>query len=279
MREKFSLKVLFIMILISVLVVSTFIVLSQNRQLKHKISKIENRNNEWTLLNIDSEKKIKSLEDIILEDKLIINEQENKIITQKQSIENLSIKTRIAECGKPLRSTLVMTPKECEKYVGDISMRIIEILERGEYSSLAEFIHPRSGLRFSPYTYIDLDMDLVLSSSEYETAIEADSSFLWGYEEGTGKDIVLSISEYIKSYLYPVKYYEKAEIAYSEPVHGSMYNGNHYSLYFNPAVVEFFYQDLNSEIAGVDYKSLKLIFEEYENEWYLINVASNYWTP
>ncbi len=87
---------------------------------------------------------------------------------------------------------------------------------------------------------------------------------------------MLSISEYFKSYLYPVDYYDESDVAYINPVNESIYNGNHYNLFFDPAVVEFFYQDLNSEYHGADFKSLKLIFEEYENEWYLINIVSNY---
>ncbi len=82
-----------------------------------------------------------------------------------------------------------MTPKECEEYVGEISMRVIEILDSGDYSTLTEFIHPRSGLRFSPYTHIDLEMDLVLTGNEFEAAIETDQSFLWGYQEASGKKL------------------------------------------------------------------------------------------
>jgi len=39
-----------------------------------------------------------------------------------------------------------------------------------------------------------------------------------------------------------------------------------------------YFPSFNPDYAGMDWKSLRLVFEQYEGRWYLVGIINNQWT-
>ncbi|MGB4440375.1 MAG: hypothetical protein WBJ13_14380, partial [Sedimentibacter sp.] len=53
---------------------------------------------------------------------------------------------------------------------------------------------------------------------------------------------------------------------------------NQYEVYENAIVVEYYFPGFNPDFGGADWKSLRLVFEEYEGAWKLVGIIHNQWT-
>ena len=53
---------------------------------------------------------------------------------------------------------------------------------------------------------------------------------------------------------------------------------NQFEVYDNPIIVEYYFPGFNPEYEGMDWKSLRLVFEQYEDNWYLVGIIHNQWT-
>ena len=53
---------------------------------------------------------------------------------------------------------------------------------------------------------------------------------------------------------------------------------NQFEIYDNPIVVEYYFPGFNPEYEGMDWKSLRLVFEKYEDSWKLVGIIHNQWT-
>ena len=47
-------------------------------------------------------------------------------------------------------------------------------------------------MRFTPYTYVMVDTDVVLNRDKIADFFEDDTEYLWGYFDGTGDEILMS---------------------------------------------------------------------------------------
>ena len=53
---------------------------------------------------------------------------------------------------------------------------------------------------------------------------------------------------------------------------------NQFEIYDNAIVVEYYFPGFNPDYAGMDWESLRLVFEQYENDWKLVGIIHNQWT-
>lgn len=53
---------------------------------------------------------------------------------------------------------------------------------------------------------------------------------------------------------------------------------NQFEVYENPIIVEYHFPGFNPEYEGLDWESLRLVYEEYEEQWFLVGIIHNQWT-
>ena len=53
---------------------------------------------------------------------------------------------------------------------------------------------------------------------------------------------------------------------------------NQFKVYHNPIVVEYYFPGMNPDYGGLDWRSLRLVFEQFEGQWYLVGIINNEWT-
>jgi len=101
---------------------------------------------------------------------------------------------------------------------------------------------------------------------------------LWGYYDGKGDEISLNPSGYYNEFVYTDDFKNAEDIGYNKVLSGGNMAENQYEVYENAIVVEYYFPGFNPDFGGVDWKSLRLVFEEYEGAWKLVGVIYNQWT-
>lgn len=172
----------------------------------------------------------------------------------------------------------IIKPEIAEEVIKDTAEKVIKSLHEKDMKSLANLVHPNKGLRFTPYTYVSLENDLVFTKEEVENFLENEEEYLWGHYDGSGFEIKLTPALYYEKFIYSEDFINAEEIGYNRVLSSGNMLENQFEVYENPIVVEYYFPGFNPDYEGIDWKSLRLVFEEHEKTWFLVGIIHNQWT-
>ncbi|OEF97446.1 hypothetical protein [Desulfuribacillus alkaliarsenatis] len=172
----------------------------------------------------------------------------------------------------------IIKPEIAEQVIEETANNAIIALRNKDAETLADYVHPEAGVRFTPYTYVSLDDDVVLTKEEMKNFFESQQEYLWGLYDGKGNEIKLTPAEYYEEFIYTEDFIEAEEIGYNEVLSSGNMLENQFDVYDNPIVVEYYFSGFNPDFEGMDWRSLRLVFEEHEGTWLLVGIIHNQWT-
>ncbi|WP_201590620.1 hypothetical protein [Psychrobacter sp. Pi2-51] len=158
------------------------------------------------------------------------------------------------------------------------SLRIQHALANGDYASITNDIHPTRGVRFSMYAYIRPETDKVFSRGQYAQYLQQSKiRFTWGEKDGTGDLLITPLPDYLSNWVAASAFDQNAEISInsSKAMGNSINNLN--KIYQNSDFVEF-YSNGSEKYSGMDWRAMRLVFEEYQGKRYLVAVINDQWT-
>lgn len=158
---------------------------------------------------------------------------------------------------------------------------VMGILKDGDMNSLAAWAHPDKGIRFSPYAYVDKEKDLVFSRDELENLMEDGKVYEWRTYPGSGDLIKLTYADYHKKFVYDADFIKDANISLNE-VQGESTTSNNLNEVYpkdNHDFVEYYIDGIDPSLEGMDWRSLRLVFEKIENDHALVGIIHDQWTP
>lgn len=97
------------------------------------------------------------------------------------------------QVNKQLETNKNQTPEQ-------IAKEFVQLLKDKNMQTLAEYIHPTKGIRFTPYSYINLETDCVLPNDQIKNAFDDKTAYGWGHFDGSGEPINMTFEEYFKEY-------------------------------------------------------------------------------
>jgi hypothetical protein len=59
--------------------------------------------------------------------------------------------------------------------------------------------------------------------------------------------------------------------------HGNSLN-NSFEIYKDSIIVEYYFSGLDPQYEGMDWRSLRLVFEEKDDIWYIVGIIHDQWT-
>jgi len=172
----------------------------------------------------------------------------------------------------------IIKPELAEEIIKKTADTVIHAISIKDSETIADFVHPIKGVRFTPYTYVSLKSDVVFNKDKIKNFFKDESVYLWGYYDGTGDEIRLTPGDYYEKFIYSVDFINAKEIGYNEVLSNGNMLENQFEVYDNAIVAEYYFPGFNPEYAGMDWKSLRLVFEKYENDWKLVGIIHNQWT-
>jgi len=172
----------------------------------------------------------------------------------------------------------IIKPESAKKIIEETAKILINAISNKNFQTISEFVHPVKGVRFTPYTHVSADKDVVFEQEKMKIFLDDEALYQWGYYDGKGDEISLTPSQYYEKFIYTADFINAEDIGYNEILSSGNMTENQYEVYENSIVVEFYFSGFNSDYGGADWQSLRLVFEQYESKWKLVGVIHNQWT-
>ncbi|HEY0736149.1 MAG TPA: hypothetical protein VGD69_14640 [Herpetosiphonaceae bacterium] len=163
---------------------------------------------------------------------------------------------------------------EAEQIIAPTAKQAIEALKNRDMVRIAGMAHPEKGMAFSAYGRVD-DKSVVLKPEQLAGALADPTIRLWGSYDGTGDPIELTFAAYFERFVYSHDFAAAPEIGYNQAL-GDIYN---YADDFDPGsiFVEYHFPGFDPQYEGMDWQSLRLVFEQQDQTWYLVGILHNQW--
>ena len=137
---------------------------------------------------------------------------------------------------------------------------------------LAELVHPRKGVRFSTYAWVDRG-DKWLSKQQVRNLVRRDPSSVWFTVDEAGTRMRMTAREYLKKYVYEYDYLKATKVSYNTQHKRSNTIPNVLDFYPRAIIVEYYEPNRDQNERGWD--TLWLVFEKSGNDWYLVGVVKD----
>jgi len=172
----------------------------------------------------------------------------------------------------------IIKPEYAEKLIKETSDKVIRALKDKDAQAISDFVHPEKGVRFTPYTSVDLKQDLVFTAEEVKNFFNDKKKYMWGYYDGIGDEIILTPAEYYDVFVYSKDFANAEKIGYNEILSYGNAVENQFEAYPGAIIVEYYFSGFDPKYEGMDWQSLRLVFEEYKGDWKLSGIIHNQWT-
>ncbi|WP_051507429.1 hypothetical protein [Saccharibacillus sacchari] len=202
----------------------------------------------------------------------------------------------LAECSAvPVQAAAAMDSVTNERIVSSVSSNpsaalkkkitreanlALRALKDRDFETLADMAAP-SGIRFSPYAYVGVGADLVLTPQQIREAWENRKPYIWGLYDGSGEVIRLDFRGYYDRFLNNLPYTAPDGVGYNRIIGSGNTVSNLKEVYPDAQFVEFYVKGGRSgigNVGGMDWGSLRFVFEQKQGEWKLSGIISDQWT-
>ena len=153
-------------------------------------------------------------------------------------------------------------------------------LKERDLDELAGLVHPAKGVRFSPYTYVRVGPggDLVFSAAQIPGLLADPTVYHWGVFDGSGEPIDLTFAAYYERFIYDADFARPDAVGLDETVGQGNTINNIAEVYPEGVMVEYHFEGFDPQYAGLDWRSLRLVFEAHGGTWYLVGIVHDEWT-
>lgn len=168
-------------------------------------------------------------------------------------------------------------PSEIKTEVEARSQAAILTIKEKDMEKLSSFVHPDKGVLFSPYSHIEPEKHKVFTKDQLKGLLESEEVYLWGEYDGSGHPIELTFAQYYERFVYDHDFANAEKVAYNEiqPYGNTIVNIS--DIYPEGKFIEYYFPGTEPH-DGMDWASLRLVFQEYNGQWYLVCIAHGQWT-
>lgn len=170
-----------------------------------------------------------------------------------------------------------LTAAQAQQALGERAQAAVGALKARDWAKLSAMAHPDKGVRFSPYAHVD-QKDLVFTAEQLKTLYAEKRLYDWGTFDGSGEPIHLSFADYYQRFVYDVDFAAAPKVGYNEAFGKGNTIDNSREFYPQAVVVEYHFPGFDPKFEGMDWKSLRLVFEQKDCTWYLVGIIHAQWT-
>jgi uncharacterized protein YgiM (DUF1202 family) len=154
-----------------------------------------------------------------------------------------------------------------------------------DMEQVATLVHPVKGVTFSPYTFVrglqgaPGQADLVFSRDQLRDLWTDSTVYLWGQFAGSGEPIDMTFADYYQRFVYDADFAQPDAVGFGETIgQGSTIN-NIPSVFPESTTIEYHFEGFDPQYEGLDWRSLRLVWEVSDGDWYLVAIVHDEWTP
>lgn len=186
------------------------------------------------------------------------------------------IATAATADNQPNKTTVAKNHASKQQALIAQAKRIQSVLATGNYSAITQYIHPTKGVRFSMYALVS-DEDKVFSRQDYRQYLQQSKiRFTWGSKDGSGEEYIVPLPEYLKDWV-KARDFSRTSVSVNAFQRGGNSLNNLTEIYPKADFVEFYYKG-TKKYSQMDWRVLRLVFENYQGKPYLVGVVTDEWT-
>lgn len=155
--------------------------------------------------------------------------------------------------------------------------QVLNFLKENNYPELIKYFSSE-GVRFSPYGYIDTANTKRLTPEDFLESINKKWILTWGSYDGTGDLIKLSVPAYLKKFVYNADYVNAEAVGYDAVMKQGNSTNNIKELYPNHHFIDYHFSGFDQKNKGMDWTSLRLVFEKEDGQYFLVAIVHDQWT-
>ena len=155
---------------------------------------------------------------------------------------------------------------------------VLAALKEQDYPGLSRLVHPSRGITLTPYSTVDLRLDQTLSQEQVAGLAEDPTIYTWGLYPGSGAPIQCTPSAYFERYVFNADYTQAPQVGVDSVLISGNALENAADIYSQGRFVEYHFPGIDPALEGFDWCSLKLVFEVWNNNWYLVGIIHGEWT-
>lgn len=153
---------------------------------------------------------------------------------------------------------------------------LLQAIKLGNYGTFSDCIHPEKGVRFSMYAFVNRNEDKHFSKADFQKYFPTKTIFTWGSRDGTGEIYQATINNYFKKWIFK-KDFIQSKYSFNR-FQGSGNSLNNLKEIYPDADFTENYIAGSEKYSGMDWNSLRFVFEEFEGKYYLVAVINDEWT-
>lgn len=176
--------------------------------------------------------------------------------------------------------TVLPAPPAADLALQDRADRLILALKQADWTALSAYVHPRLGVRFSPYGYVHAgqDGDRVFTAAQVKAFPLDSKTYEWGTFDGSGQPIAMSTGEYYRRFIYDHDFAEAPQVEWDRRIGQGNTLFNLTEVYPGGRFVEYHFPGFEAKYQGMDWRSLRLVFQAEGGTWYLVGIVHDEWT-
>lgn len=151
-------------------------------------------------------------------------------------------------------------------------------VQQQDWLTLSAYVHPELGVTFTPYSTVEPASDLTFTAGQIKALAQDQTVYTWGFEDGRGDPIQMTMLQYFERYVYDRDYTQVPQIGVDRIMTGGNALENLIEAYPGCRFVDFSFPSADPVNDGLDWSSLKLVFQPGEECWYLVGVVHGEWT-
>ncbi|MEZ7173235.1 hypothetical protein [Sporosarcina sp. OR05] len=209
-------------------------------------------------------------EAIVDESKTSINELEEQLKAEIEELkkENSTLHDKIKSMNSTAQQQNILSK----------SFEVLQLIKDKDFNELSNHIHPSKGVRFTPYFFVDIPNNQVFTPQQVANLTQDNTVYQWGTFDGTGDTINFVFNDYYNRFIYDEDYLNAHIIGVNTPIGKSNMMDNVAIEYPDGAYIEFHFTGFDPQHDGVDWRSLRLVFQESNGVLYLVSIVHGEWT-
>ena len=168
------------------------------------------------------------------------------------------------------------TPKQFT--VQERADEVVKLLSQHDFKTLSTYVNARTPLTFSPYATINPKTAQSFRREELAAAYASDQLRTWGTYDGSGEEIRLRFDAYVKKFVYDVDFVHAEKVSLDVQVGKGNSPSNIELIYPAAKFVEYHFSGFDPKLEGMDWRSLRLVFEKSNGVWWLVAIIHDQWT-
>jgi len=166
----------------------------------------------------------------------------------------------------------VIPSERAREIIAERSEITIRALKFQNLRTFKKMIHPKKGVRFSPYPYI-LSRDVLIEKTDFIRLFKSDEQLVWGIDNDM-QPIKMSFSDYYEEYVYSEDFANYDALVFNPNRKHKNIIDNTRQFYPKSILVEYHLNDTNPYNEKKDWAILRFVYEQYRSNWYLVGVIN-----